>query len=149
MKAKLCLAWREELIWQAEAEVVVQDYDAGTKADVPSQRPSEMFITEREARMWWRRETKGASAVRRKAIHSEGHLESGTHSEEWPLILKGTVYIHTYIHYAFFHTNAGTTIKLHYTITHILQVSTLTTQMSVPNLSESCGFHSSYVTGCA
>ena len=40
-----------ELIWQSEAEVVAQDYDEETKADVPSQSPSEMFFTEREATM--------------------------------------------------------------------------------------------------
>jgi len=56
-------------------------------ASVPSESPGEMYITEREVRMQGRlEEEKDASAVRRKAMHSEGHPECGVYSKTWALI---------------------------------------------------------------
>jgi len=55
-------------------------------AILPSESPGEMSITEREVKMQGRLEEKSASAVRGKAMHSEGHLERGVHSKTWALI---------------------------------------------------------------
>lgn len=77
---------KAELSRKAEAEVVARGYDVETIADVPSESRGEMSVTERKERMQSRLEQKGASAVRRNAMHSEGHLECCVHSKTWALI---------------------------------------------------------------